>query len=237
MISKTKLALLSSEITKRIIQFILQKKVSYKKNIIFKKNVSITLSNEYEGFNYFNRNTVFTGSKIGYGSYLGENCFIKNTKIGRFTSIGENVKCIIGKHPSSKFVSTHPAFFSLRKQAGFTFVDQQLFEEFSRPLMETEKFTISIGNDVWIGYGVSIMDGITIGDGAIIAAHSLVTKDVPPYTIVGGLPAKEIKKRFEDKHIAFLLKYKWWLKDLNWIKANVNNFSDIETFYKKNTNE
>lgn len=67
-----------------------------------------------------------------------------------------------------------------------------------------------IGNDVWIGYEAVILAGVTIGDGAIIGTRAVVTKDVPPYTIVGGVPAKPIKKRFDDETIAQLLRLKWW---------------------------
>ena len=72
------------------------------------------------------------------------------------------------------------------------------------------KGDIVIGNDVWIGYEAVIMAGVHIGDGAIIAARAVVTKDVPPYTIVGGTPAKEIRKRFDTEVIQQLLKLKWW---------------------------
>ncbi|WP_229797209.1 CatB-related O-acetyltransferase [Arenibacter certesii] len=206
-------------------------------DIAFGRNVFITLSNKYEGHNRLNDNCTLASSMIGYGSYIGPNCNIYKTKIGRFTSIGPKVTCIFGKHPSNTFVSTHPAFFSTGKQAGFTFVDKQLFEEFEKPFDEDKKYSIAIGNDVWIGEGVSIMDGVHIGDGAIVAANALVVKDVPPYTIVGGLPAKPIKKRFSDDHITFLMAFKWWDKDINWIKANAHQFTDIIEFYKKNKNE
>lgn len=72
------------------------------------------------------------------------------------------------------------------------------------------KGDIVVGNDVWIGYESVILSGVTIGDGAIIGARALVTKDVPPYTIVGGIPAKQIKKRFDDATIEKLLKIRWW---------------------------
>ena len=72
------------------------------------------------------------------------------------------------------------------------------------------KGDIVIGNDVWIGYEAVIMSGVTIGDGAIIGTRAVVTKDVPPYTIVGGVPAKQIRKRFPEKTISELLKLKWW---------------------------
>ncbi|MCW5515594.1 CatB-related O-acetyltransferase [Muriicola sp. Z0-33] len=171
-------------------------------------------------------------SKIGYASYLGDNTSMLKAKIGRFTCIGPRVNCIFGKHPTHTFVSSHPAFFSLRKQIGITYVKSQLFDEFEKPVDEEGKYSISIGNDVWIGYGVSIMDGVTIGDGAIIASNSLVNKDVEPYAIVGGSPAKYIKSRFDDDQIKFLLQFKWWDKDLAWIEQNAARFTDIKEFYK-----
>lgn len=85
------------------------------------------------------------------------------------------------------------------------------------------KGDIIIGNDVWIGYEAIIMSGVKIGDGAIIGTRALVTKDVPPYTIGGGVPAKHIKKRFNDYKISKLLEIKWWDWPKEKIKANIKN--------------
>ena len=79
------------------------------------------------------------------------------------------------------------------------------------------KGDIIIGNDVWIGYEAVIMSGVTIGDGAIIGARSVVTKDIPPYTIVGGVPARQIRRRFSEETIAALLELKWW----NWTREKI----------------
>ena len=85
---------------------------------------------------------------------------------------------------------------------------------------------IIIGSDVWIGYEAVILSGVTIGDGAIIGTRAVVTKDVPPYTIVGGVPAKTIRKRFSDETIASLLEIKWW----NWSKEQIaKNIEAIQT--------
>ena len=84
-----------------------------------------------------------------------------------------------------------------------------------------DKGNINIGNDVWIGYNATIMAGVTIGDGAIIAANATVTTDVPPYTIVGGNPAHEIKKRFPDEVITKLLEIQWWHWPIEKITRNV----------------
>lgn len=90
------------------------------------------------------------------------------------------------------------------------------------------KGDIIIGNDVWLGYNATIMAGVTIGDGAIIAANSTIIKDVEPYSIVGGNPAKEIKKRFSEEKISKLLELKWWDWNLDKITKNVQNLTGIE---------
>jgi acetyltransferase-like isoleucine patch superfamily enzyme len=84
------------------------------------------------------------------------------------------------------------------------------------------KGDVVIGNDVWIGWGATILSGVTIGDGAVIGASSLVTKDVAPYTIVGGNPAKLVRARFSDAHIRALLDLKWWDWDMERIHANMD---------------
>lgn len=173
---------------------------------------------EFEGNNKIGSGTFFSG-KMGYGSYMG----LRNNicaDIGRYCSIGSDVKTINGFHPVSEYVSTHPAFFSTKKQAGFTFVKEDSFCEC--------KDIVSVGNDVWIGDSAVIFAGVKIGDGAIVAAGAVVTKDVAPYTVVGGVPAKEIKKRFSDEDIGFLLKLEWWNKPTKWISENADKFSCIE---------
>lgn len=124
--------------------------------------------------------------------------------IGKFCSIACGAKFIFNSanHKLSS-LSTYP--FPI------------FFEEWGLDIKDVSttwdnKGNIVIGNDVWIGYEAVIMAGVTIGDGAIIGTRALVTKDVPPYTIVGGLPAKPIRKRFDDETISALLKIKWW----NW---------------------
>ena len=89
-----------------------------------------------------------------------------------------------------------------------------------------KKGDINIGNDVWIGYNATIMAGVTIGDGAIIATNATVTKDVEPYSIVGGNPAREIKKRFANDVISKLLKLKWWDWDIEKISKNIQKLTD-----------
>lgn len=202
------------------------------RKVILKQGSHVVRGSTFEGENLIGRNTFFQG-KIGRGSYIGQNCLIRG-KVGRYCSIGNNVRTVIGIHPTEKFVSTHPCFFSTAKQAGFTYVDKDSFKEIK--YADNEKNHIVIGNDVWIGEGVSIIGGVTIGDGAIIGACSLVNKDVPPYTIVGGVPAKKIRNRFSDEQVNALLKIRWWDFSESEILEQTNNYRDIDRFlefYKK----
>lgn len=172
-------------------------------------------------------------SNIGFGTYIGLNNSFPDTFIGKYCCIAGNIKIIAATHPTSGFVSFHPSFYSTAKQSGFTYTTHQRFEEYNY-IDKENKIRCKIGNDVWIGENVVILGGVTIGDGAMIATGAVVTKDVEPYSMVGGVPAKFLKYRFSPEQIDFLLKFKWWDKNEDWIKANVDIFENIETFIKKN---
>jgi len=216
-------------IFKNIIKYIRKIILSKKKHIIFENKCQIWWTSSFDGMNKIGKNAVFGDSHIGYGSYIGSDCQIINTAIGKYTSIAPGVKVILGQHPSDTFVSTHPCFYSLRKQSGFTYVSHQLFNEF-KWIDKERKISVVIGNDVWIGANVMIMAGVKIGDGAIIAAGAVVTKDVEPYGIYGGVPAKIIRHRFNSGEINYLLNLKWWDKDERWIKEKAYLFININNF-------
>lgn len=198
-----------------------------KKNIIFLRKANIDKNAVLEGQNKIGAESWFEGY-MGFGTYIGDQCTIMG-KIGRYCSIGHKVTVLTGTHPSHKFVSTHPTFFSLGLQNGTTYVSTQKFKE-KIYADENNKYGCIIGNDVWIGYNATIMGGCTIGDGAIVATGALVKENVEPYTIVAGQPAKVIGKRFEDEKIAFLMKIKWWDKPEAWIKSHADDFEDISKF-------
>jgi len=197
-----------------------------RRNVYISKGVVFTHRTEFEDHVKIYPNTLLKDSEIGLGTYIGWNSIFNNCIIGRFCSIAPFAQIIYGTHPSSIFISTHPAFFSKNKQAGFSFTDVNLFDEHKYAIPE-KKISVMIGNDVWIGFGTSIMEGVKVGDGAIIAAGSLVTRDVPPYAIVAGIPAKVIKYRFSQLEIDELLRLKWWSKDFNWIQKNHKYFCNI----------
>jgi chloramphenicol O-acetyltransferase type B len=146
--------------------------------------------------------TTLSGTSVGRHTYF-YNCKAANLTIGCFCSVGPGSRLGgMGTHPLS-MISTHPAFFSTRKQSGRSFVKETYFLEY---------LTTHIGNDVWVGANAIVIDGITIGDGAVIAAGAVVTTDVPAYAIVGGVPAKVIRYRFSPVDVETLLRVKWWLQ-------------------------
>jgi len=197
------------------------------KTVNFHHGSALNNHSLFEGNNSIGIKSEVLNSTLGFGSYVGNFCLLNNVKIGRYCSIGSSVRIIFGKHPTNIFVSTHPAFFSKSKPTFFTYISTQKFKEID---VSCNDFAVEIGNDVWMGENVSIMSGIKIGDGAIVGSNALVTKNIEPYTINIGIPSQSIKKRFTNEQIIFLLNYKWWNKDLEWIKNNAELFDDIEKF-------
>lgn len=147
---------------------------------------------------------------IGEYSYLGANTEIinkKETTIGKFCSIAADVFIGTSAHPTN-FITTHP--FAYRKDLpaidNLIKIPPENLVNFEKDIAKP----ITIGNDVWIGLRSIVLDGVNIGDGAVVAAGAVVTKDVPPYAIVGGVPAKTIRYRFSERIISELLELKWW---------------------------
>jgi len=145
-----------------------------------------------------------------------------NTKVGRYCSIGKNCEIGAVDHPID-WLSTSPIQYNIGAEFDYK-EDCANFKQIKFTEQEDiENKGTDIGNDVWIGSLVFIKCGITIGDGAILAAGSVITKDIPPYAIVGGVPAKIIRYRFDRDTIDRLLELKWWdmdLKDLSGIEFN-----------------
>lgn len=199
------------------------------KNVTFDSTSIIGFDSKFEGMNKVGKNSVFRG-EMGLGSYIANDSNVIG-RIGRFSSIGSGCFSILGRHPMTKpFVSTSPLFYSLSQK--YTFAKKQLFEE-NIWTDDKLKYEIEIGSDCWIGFGVRFVSGVKIGDGAVVLAGALVTKDVPPYAIVGGVPAKIIKFRFNQNEIDLLLSRKWWENDIDWLRNNAEKLSDFDSFVKE----
>jgi virginiamycin A acetyltransferase len=177
------------------------------------------------------KNANYADYSIGDFSY-GEPTVLKFTpegklKIGRFCSFSDKVTILVdaaGAHRPD-WITTYP----------FTLV----FKDFQNiPFPIVEKHSITIGNDVWVGYNSTIMPGVNIGDGAVIGTSSVVTKDVPPYAIFAGNPAKLIRMRFSEKTIENLLKIQWWNWPIQRIKDNATLLlsNNVDDFLEKNLN-
>lgn len=211
-------------IAKKIYRFLLRIKLK-RHNVFLSSSTVFNNKTQFEGWNKVGKNSIVSDAIIGRYSYIGSNSSLIYASIGRFCSIASNVKVIYLNHPTSEFFSTSPVFFSVLKQCGTSFVSKPLFDEHKM----IKGRSCIIGNDVWIGENTIIMGGAQIGDGAIIAAGAVVTKDVPPYAIVGGVPAKLIRYRFNEATIEKYLKLKWWDKDEQWIKENMLKSDEFKT--------
>ena len=166
------------------------------------------------------KNTEIYSIDLGDYSYVsGPNTYVEDAYIGKYCSIARNVVIGVSDH-NYKWVTTSPIITS------------QKYKLIKKNILEKQKPIPVIGNDVWIGMNSIIMRGVKIGDGAVVAAGSVVTKNIQPYSIVGGVPAKLIKHRYSKDEIKTLLTIKWWDWDKHKIKSNLSLFYDIKKFIK-----
>lgn len=196
----------------------------YVNNVILGENASIGDFSRIENSSFddrciIQRNNMIYSSCLGKYTYTGRNTTIWYSKIGKFNSISWNVS-IGGANHDYRRITTHSFLYS--DDFGIKPKDCIGYDRFSsNPCV--------IGNDVWIAANACILRGVNIGNGAVIAAGAVVTEDVEPYTIVAGVPAKVVKKRFDDDIIALLMKSNWWDLPVEVIKEHYNVFNECPT--------
>ncbi len=169
------------------------------------------------------RGAKIKGAVIGAHTYISANTDIENAEIGKFCSVADHCRIGMSSH-SLNFLSTSPIFTQTGNALQDRWIEKDVFEK------KPDDERTYIGNDVWIGSHAMVLGGVKVGDGAVIGAGAVVTKDVPPYAIVGGVPARIIKYRFNQEIINRLLVLRWW------------NFSDAKLqslvpLFQKNVTE
>ncbi|MEK4555480.1 chloramphenicol acetyltransferase [Jeotgalicoccus sp. FSL K6-3177] len=195
------------------------------KEVMIHDNASI-INCEFGLYTEVGMSNFLENSTLGDYSYTGQFCFIQNTIVGRFSNIAAMVRIGPTDHPYDRPSLHH--FTYRKKMYGFSDDDDSEF------FNHRENRITSIGHDTWIGHGAIISPEVTVGHGAVIGAGAVVTKDVEPYAIVVGVPAKEIKKRFSDEVIEALLDIKWWDWSHEKIKECIEDFHlPIEEFVRK----
>lgn len=177
---------------------------------------SFVAQTQFEGAHTLGPRVIVAQSRLGFGTYLAANSEVIRSDIGRYCSIGQHV--LIGgmdRHPTDR-LSTHPCFYSSAGRSVLSVgVDSSVVEE----------VRTWIGHDVWIGARAVIVSGVRIGSGSIIGAGAVVVKDVAPYSVVGGVPAKVLRQRFRPELVEALAGLKWWDWPLEKIRENSSIFS------------
>lgn len=182
---------------------------------------------------YIYRFVKVKGTIIGAHTYIASNSETENSEIGRYCSIADHCRIGLSNH-SLQYVSTSPIFTQKINGLQDRWIDRDIFEH------KDQEERVYIGNDVWVGSHALICGGVHVGNGACIAAGAVVVKDVPPYSIVGGVPAKVIRYRFTQDVIAKLEEIKWWDMPEDKLRENIHFFqkedisvNELDLFFKR----
>jgi phosphonate metabolism protein (transferase hexapeptide repeat family) len=161
-------------------------------------------------------------STIGDYTYFAGDASVIYSKVGKFCSIASHVRLNPGNHPMQRVTQHHMTY--RRRMFGFGETDDEEFFQWRRD------HQVTIGHDVWIGHGAVVMPGVTVGTGSVIGSSAVVTKDVPPYTIVGGVPAKPIRERFPREIAEQLQAIAWWDWSREMLEERFADLNDLDRF-------
>ncbi|WP_424982497.1 chloramphenicol acetyltransferase [Maritalea sp. S77] len=172
------------------------------------------------------KGTMMRECEMGDYSYITQDCHVVWTSIGKFCSIANSVRINPGNHPTWRALQHHSVYRAEQYDLGDD--DQEFFDW-------RKDHWVNIGHDVWIGHGVTVTAGVTIGNGAVVGAGAVVTKDVAPYSVVGGVPAKLIKRRFTEAQAEALEQIAVWDWPRDKYKAAIPDIRalDIDAFIEK----
>lgn len=170
------------------------------------------------------RNCTISESEIGDYTYAAGDVSIIYSTVGKFCSIASHVRLNPGNHPMQRVTQHHMTY--RRRMFGFAETDDESFFDWRRA------HRVVIGNDVWIGHAAIVMPGVTVGDGAVIGSGAVVTKDVPAYTIVGGVPARPIRERFPREIAEAIAATCWWDWPRDLLAARFDDLNDVDHFLR-----
>jgi phosphonate metabolism protein (transferase hexapeptide repeat family) len=170
-------------------------------------------------------NCTIVESTVGDYTYFAGDASVIYSKVGKFCSIASHVRLNPGNHPMHRVTQHHMTY--RRRMFGFAETDDAEFFQWRRD------HQVTIGHDVWIGHGAVVMPGVTVGNGAVIGSSAVVTKDVAPYTIVGGVPAKPIRERFPRDVVEKLEAIAWWDWPRELLEERFADLNDLDAFLEK----